>query len=352
MDPVLDDLGTFLLSGRVKDPALAMSEAVEAERLGLRRIWISERYDLKEAGAMIGGVLARTSRILAGPGVIATGSRHPLLTAALGTTMQGMYGGRFVLGLGRSIGQYLREQGIPEASFAAYEDYVGILRRLWAGETVSYDGPVGSFEALRIIDLPTTPPPPIWCASIGGPRMSRLAGRIADGVLLSPCMTPEATAQCVRWIREEREHVGLDPAGIRVCQPLLSAPELDPTYTDEIIKRRIVGYVQFDRFRHRYAVDNGWDLATMERICNHPMFQAMDRGTIDQSFRREELATPAQLVPDSWVDGTCAVGSIAKCVAIMQDFRDAGADELALYASTPTDNARLIAAWREHTSSR
>lgn len=346
-DPVIDDLGAFLVTGRVRDPAVVLQDAADAERLGLRRIWISERYDLKEAGALLGGVLGRTTRLEAGTGVIAAGSRHPLLTAALGATLQATYGGRFHLGLGRSIGQYFKEQSIPGMGFAAFADYVGIARRLWAGETVTYDGPAGRYEALRTVDLMPCSPPPIWLASIGGPRASRLAAAVADGVLLSPCMTPEATARCVGYIREERERLGLDP-GIRVCQPLLSAPELDDEYTDEIIKRRIVGYVQFDRFRETYARDNGWDRATMERICAHPMFTGMARGTVDQSFHREELASPARLVPDRWVEGTSAVGSIAHCVRIMQDFRDAGADELALYASTPNDNARLISAWREH----
>ena len=109
--PVLDDIGIFLTAGRVRDPSVALTEAQDAERLGIGRVWLAERYDLKEAGALLGGVAARTSRLGIGTATVATGSRHPLLTAALAATMQAMYGGRFTLGLGRSSNDFLRGRG-------------------------------------------------------------------------------------------------------------------------------------------------------------------------------------------------------------------------------------------------
>lgn len=151
---VLNDLGIFLMAGRVKDPSVALTEGEDADRLGFRRAWLSERYDLKEAGAVLSGVAARTSRLEVGTGVLATGSRHPLLTAALAATMHTMYGGRFVLGLGRSDAIYLRGQSIPNHNLEQFKDYVLIVRRLLDGETVGYDGPLGHYDAVRLADLP------------------------------------------------------------------------------------------------------------------------------------------------------------------------------------------------------
>jgi hypothetical protein len=45
----------------------------------------------------------------------------------------------------------------------------------------------------------------------------------------------------------------------------------------------------------------------------------------------------------------CAIGSVSACAQTLQSFRDAGADEIVLYASTPEENAGLIAAWRQRT---
>jgi hypothetical protein len=36
----------------------------------------------------------------------------------------------------------------------------------------------------------------------------------------------------------------------------------------------------------------------------------------------------------------------------MQAYRDAGADEISTYGSTPAENAGLIRAWREHSRAR
>jgi 5,10-methylenetetrahydromethanopterin reductase len=348
-DDVLDDIGVFLTAGRIKDPSLALTEGEDAERLGIARAWLSERYDLKDAGALLGGVAARTRRLQVGTGVIATGSRHPLLTASLAATMQAMYGGRFILGLGRSGAEYLRGQSIPAHSLAAFEDYVGIVRRLLRGETVSYDGPAGHYEALRCVDPLTCAPPPIWSVILGGPKACRLAARIADGVMLQPFITPDATRRAVTWIREERARLGLDP-GIRVCAPLVTACELDDHQTLAITKGRMVTYIQMRTFADGFHRINGWDTAPMRVVQEHPLFTRLDRANADQVFHRDQLLEPARLVPDEWMAEAAAVGSAEHCVRKVQEFRDAGADEVALYGSTPAQNASLVEAWRAHTA--
>jgi probable F420-dependent oxidoreductase len=352
---VIDDLGTYVGTGRSGDPKVVVRDSRDAEALGLRRIWCSERYDLKESGSLMSAILASTSSIEVGSGILAVGSRHPLITAAMGATLQALHSSRFNLGVGRSQEEFLIGQSIHEIGYAGFGDYLTILRRLWAGETVSYDGPAGSYESLKIVDLhPGDPPvewdpPKIWVASLGGPLGCRAAARYGDGVLLQPCMTPEATARAVGYVKQERARLGLPD--IPVVQPFLSAPELDSDRTMEIIKARMVGYIQLEVFRNSYARGNGWDLGTMLEIAGHPMFRDMERANVDQSFRNSELLEPARLVPDRWVEESCAVGSVSSGVELMQRFKDAGADELAFYASTPNENAPLIEAWRKHRAS-
>ena len=168
-EPV-DDLGIMLVTGRVKNPQAAIQEAEDAERLGFRRVFVSERFDLKEVGALLGGVGARTKRIDFGTAALAVGSRHPLVTAAMGATLQSMYGPRFVLGLGRSDAAHFVDQGMNEASYDALVDYANIIRRLWAGESVAYDGELGNFRELRMADPLEGTPPQIWSIMLGGPK--------------------------------------------------------------------------------------------------------------------------------------------------------------------------------------
>src|SRR5207248_110278 len=101
LEPLAADLSAYVQGGRVRSSAQAISDAVDAERLGFRRVFLSERYDLKEAGALLGGMAALTSRLGIATSALLPGSRPPILTAALGATLHSAYGPRFVLGLGR-----------------------------------------------------------------------------------------------------------------------------------------------------------------------------------------------------------------------------------------------------------
>jgi probable F420-dependent oxidoreductase len=344
---LVKDLSIYLVPGRETDPKRAFAQAIDAERLGLRRAFFSERWDTKEAGVIAGGVAARTTRIEIATGLVAVGSRHPLLMAALGTTMQATSDGRFVLGLGRSDKHYMESQSMRQVSYDGYVDYVDILRRLWRGETVSYDGPAGTYDSLTMVDIPDCEPPPIWTGIYGGPRASRVAAQVSDGVLLIDFLTPEATHSAVTSIRHERDRLGLDPAiPVGVC--VITAPDLDDIRTKNLTSARFVTYVVgLPQSARAYAANNGWDEEIMRRISAHPLFANMDRPNADQSFHRHQLYEVAELVPESWMRECCAIGSVSACAQTLQSFRDAGADEIVLYASTPEENAGLIAAWRQ-----
>jgi probable F420-dependent oxidoreductase len=350
--PLVDDFGIFLIPGRTTDPSTALLEGNQAERLGFRRVWLSERYDLKDSGALLGGVAARTTRLEVGTGVMASGSRHPLVAAGFANTMHAAYGGRFILGLGRSAGEYLAKQSIPIHSMQAFADYIDIVRNLLAGQTVTYDGPAGTFEALKCVDIPFDGRPPIWYVTEGGPRACRLAAEKADAAMLKPFMTVAAAATSVQRIRRARDEAGLDP-DFRICLPIIAACELDELRTTLISKARLITYVAgMPGYAANYVKSNGWSADVFDSIQQHPMFAAMSRPNADQSFHRHQLLEPAEMIPDQWMADSCAIGSTRQCVARLQELKDVGVDEFALYGSTPTENATLISAWRDHSASQ
>jgi hypothetical protein len=48
---------------------------------------------------------------------------------------------------------------------------------------------------------------------------------------------------------------------------------------------------------------------------------------------------------------SCAIGTARECAAKLKQFKDAGADEITTYGSTPAQNAGLVEAWRELSGS-
>jgi probable F420-dependent oxidoreductase len=349
--PVVEDMSTYLISGRVNssapdDPRLGRSvrqgidDGVIAEKLGFRRVFLSERHDIKEAGVFLGGVAARTSRLEIGTGAVSVPSRDPRMMAAMGATMHAAYGARFILGLGRSTSGFMGQKTV---TYQALTDFVDIIRRLWRGETIEYDGPAGSYHGLHMQDIYDGPSPQIWGVLLGGPKASRVAANIYDGVILNPFLTPEAVHNSVQWIREECVRIDRDPTSIRICHPIVTACDLDDLETRLLCHARAVTYFQYDQGEVWMRL-NGWDESFCDRLREHAQLKAV--ASADQHFHRRDLLGPASLIPDSWMEQTCGIGSPDQCVKTLRQFRDAGADEIALYGSAPPQNAGLIAAWR------
>jgi 5,10-methylenetetrahydromethanopterin reductase len=348
LEPVATDLSAYVQGGRVRSSAQAITDAVEAERLGFRRVFLSERYDLKEAGALLGGMAALTTRLGIATSALLPASRPPILTAALGATLHSAYGPRFVLGLGRGTAAYLQAAGIRPIGYDGLIDYARIVKRLWRGETVDYEGPAGTWAGLEMADLDDVALPEIWSVVLGGPKAcAAAADPVFDGVFLAPFLTPDAVHTIVNRLREHCLRLDRDPATLRICQPIVTAPELDGDETRALLHARMVTYLQEPNIGEMYATLNGWNTQPILDVRNHEQFQVMRGASADHRFHRVELLEPAKLVPDSWMYETSAVGSIAECVKTLAAFRAAGADELATYGSTPGQNAALIRAWRD-----
>ncbi|HKY89646.1 MAG TPA: TIGR03857 family LLM class F420-dependent oxidoreductase [Nevskiaceae bacterium] len=363
LPPVVDDFSSFIIAGRVKSrpspdsetaartPAQGVQDGIDAEGLGCRRIFLSERWNMKEASVILSAIGARTSRVELGTGLITPASRHPMHTAAFGATMHALHGPRFVLGLGRGDNGVLQGTGLRAYGFQAFTDYVDILRKLWRGERVTYDGPAGRFAGIALGDLPEGPPPKVWFGTFGLPLAAKAAAKAFDGVLLIPNMTPQATAESVQRLRNACEEIGRDPKSLHVAQCVITAPELSEVETRQLAHARAVTYLQAPGYGDALVKLNHWDPAAHRRLLEHRQFK--EGGHIaDALFHRAELMEPAKLVPDEWMTESCALGSVDQCVKQLQRFRDAGADEVVTYGSTPMQNAKLIRAWATRKSPR
>lgn len=360
--PILvDDLSAFLISGRVvsrrpadsrdetgaRTPAEGIEDGVCADRLGFHRVFLSERWNLKEVAVILAAVAARAPRVELATGLVSPARRNVLHMAAFGATMHACFGPRFVLGLGRGDHSYLRSEGLRTQGFDGLCDYVDIVRRLWAGEAVTYDGPAGRYDGIKLGDVYVGQQPKVWYGTFALPKGAAAIARSFDGVLLPPVLTPAATAAAVQRIREACERIDRDPATVRVCQCVITAPSLSDAETRALAHARAVTYLQAPEYGDALVRANDWAIAPVEKLRAHSQFRC-DQEMADLTYHRVQLMEPARLVPDAWMEESCALGSVDQCVNQLQRFRDAGADEIATYGSTPGQNAELIEAWRAH----
>jgi probable F420-dependent oxidoreductase len=329
-------LGAYVLPGPETKPLPGIGQTTEAERLGLGSVWLSElQGPVKDAGAILGYMGAATSKIGVGTSITHFGTRHPMVLASWGLTMQVMTGGRFLFGFGRSTPERWRNWGVTVPTIASMEGYAGILRRLWAHERFSYDGPAGRYPKLGFDDFPDYAPPPLMLAAIG-PKTLQLVGRSFDAVLLHPFLTPEAVARSRAIVHEAAEAAGRDPAAVKIYHQIVTAPDMSAAAIDKAVHARLAAYMSHPGFGEPILEVNGWDAAPLAPFRAAVAEAAKENDAAGSPLKgRDVLIKPSRLLPPEWLRDSAAIGTAAQCAARLHDFLDAGADEIIIHGVTP-----------------
>lgn len=323
----------YVLPGRVSDPIPGLNQAREAERLGLGSVWISERFATKEPAALSGAISQITNRITISGSMFVT-LRNPVVTASVANIMQALSAGRFRLVLPKGVPKHLAQMGSPAITFERLADYIRLLRGLWSGESINYNGILGKFPDLHITDLCEVPAPPIINTAIG-PKSLAFAGAHCDGVLLHPFLTLDGVRKSIDYVKRGACEAGKDPESVKVYATVIVSPDLVDSEKDAVIGGRGITYFQMPKLGEMLCTMNGWDTQVLDKIRNHKKFRNLGSKLAEQSFTREELVEVSRLIPPEWLDGGAIFGTPNTCAISLCDYLDAGVDEIVLHGTTP-----------------
>src|SRR5277367_2505574 len=176
-------------------PTPLLDFSVEAERNGFDSVFISDHFQpwkhtdghAPSALVWLGALGASTRRIIMGTSVLTPTFRyHPSIVAQAFGTLGAMFPGRVILGIG--TGESLNEvpsTGAPwpefKERFARLREAVTLIRTLWRGERISFEGQYYRTEKATIYDRPESEVP-IYVAAAGA-LVARYAGRSGDGFI-------------------------------------------------------------------------------------------------------------------------------------------------------------------------
>ncbi len=306
--------------------SIPMDAILEAERLGFDSVWTAEAYG-SDAATPAAWILAQTTTIKVGTAIMQMPARSPAMTAMTAMTLDGMSGGRFILGLGPSGPQVIEGwHGVAYGRpLARTKEYISIIRKvIERNEPVTHEG--------HHYQLPYAGPD---ATGLGKPLRSILHGR-KDMQIYTASITPNGLRTSAEvadgvfpvWMNPERFDLfegalddGFSRAGNgKGLDAFEIAPFVSVVLDDDLEKAQIP-------VRQNLALYIGGMGAREKNFYNDYAGRLGYEGeakTIQDLFLAGKRAEAAAAVPDKLIDDVALVGSAARIRDRLQIWKDAG----------------------------
>lgn len=306
----LPDVGVTL--PRDLPAADVLPYARRAEELGFASVWVIEDLSFRGGFAQAGAVLAATSTIHVGLGIVPAAARNAAFTAMEAATLGVLFPGRFTLGLGHGMPAWMRQVGAwPASPLGLLGEHLSTVRDLLHGETVTRGGRHVSVDGLRLAEPPT--PPPAVVAGVRGPKSLAASGRFADGTLLAEPVTPEYAARAREQIAATGPHT--------LTGYLHTVVDEDAARARAAVRPALEWYGEPDCAPHVAPSPYAADLAALRADC-------------------ADGAEFAARMPDAWVDDLALVGTPDRVRGRLGELAAGGLDAVVLI---PVADDRLAA---------
>jgi alkanesulfonate monooxygenase SsuD/methylene tetrahydromethanopterin reductase-like flavin-dependent oxidoreductase (luciferase family) len=295
--------GCFISTGR------SLSQAIErvklAECLGYESVYVTHTAG-RESLTVLTAYAMSTASIRVGSGVVPIYTRTPATMAQTAATIDELSGGRLTLGLGvshRPVVEGWHGQSIDRPA-AEMREYVSIVRAILSGADPHGEGKWQT--SFRLFGLDPRPALPIYIAALS-PAMLRLAGEIADGVLLWLCNPSYIRDVVIPEVSAGRARAGLALDGFDIV------PAVPAALTDErqdayaAMRKDLLTY--FGLPFYRSMIERSGFAADIERY---------DRAAGDLQAMQEAIS-------DEFLVELTAVGDRPAVLAGVERYRAAGA---------------------------
>jgi 5,10-methylenetetrahydromethanopterin reductase len=272
----------------------------------------------RDAAVILAQAAVRTESIKLGTNIIPMYGRSPMQTAAAALTLSEVSKGRFeILGLGTSYRK--RVQAWFGESFkhpvVRAREYIEVIRSLLSEGPTNYKGEF--FNVTDYPDLTTLTDAPrdlrIYLG-VTGPRMRRLTGEVADGVILNSLSTPRFVSESIDLISEGAEAQGRSPSEIEIACSIVFSASDDRREAVEAAKRGLMFYIIYPEFDPIVRTTN-----QLEQVQE-----------LRQAYWNGNIAEAKALITEEMLDAFVVFGTGAECREKLQVYVDAGVDLLVI----------------------
>jgi len=178
--------------------------AAAAEAAGLPELWVWEDCFSESGIATATAILAATSHVRVGIGLLPVPLRNVALTAMEIATVARLFPGRLAAGVGHGVLEWMSQVGASVSSpMTLLREYTVALYALLHGETVTTHGRYVHLDGVGL-DWPPSVVPPLLVGGIR-PRTVGLAGELADGLILPGGLSPDDIRDALGHFHRDRE---------------------------------------------------------------------------------------------------------------------------------------------------
>ncbi|MBT8199885.1 MAG: TIGR03842 family LLM class F420-dependent oxidoreductase [Acidimicrobiia bacterium] len=262
-------------------------------------------------------MLAENPEMIVGPMVTNPGTRDWTVIASLFATLNEMSGGRTVCGMGRGDSA-LRYIGRPPTKLATMEESMAVIKDLVAGKEVTYRDKTFNMPWVGDgWDLP------MWVAGYG-PRALTLIGQKADGFILQ-LADPYLVEWTIKFMRSAAGDAGRNPDDIKICVAA-------PAYVGDNLEEQRDQVRWFGGMVGNHVadlVDRYGAESDMVPAALSDYIKAREGYDYDHHGKAGNPST--DFVPDEVIDRFCVLGPVDKHIERMQELKDLGVDQFAIY---------------------
>jgi probable F420-dependent oxidoreductase len=310
--------------------------AKKAETYGFSHVWTFDSHILwQEPYPIHTEILANTRNVVVGPMVTNPATRDWTVTASTFATLNEMYGNRTICGIGRGDSAVRVTNGSP-TTLATMREAVHVIRELANGRSVEYKGSTITLPWAASSRLE------VWGAGYG-PKALKLIGETCDGFILQL-----ADASIVDWtvraVREAAVAAGRDASAIAICVAAPAYVGDDLAYMRDQCRwfGGMVGNHVAD-IVSRYGDRSDVPQALTDYIKGREGYDYNEHGRAGN--------THASFVPDEIVDRFCILGPVDEHVRRLEELRDLGVDQFAIYLQHD-DKDHTLVEYGEHVIPR
>ncbi|MDT5325196.1 MAG: 5,10-methylenetetrahydromethanopterin reductase, partial [Mycobacterium sp.] len=218
------------------EPVGKMCEYVRVcESLGYDNVWFGDSQNIwRESSTVMGAAAVGTEKIIFGTGVTNAVTRHPSLLASTWATLAEFTQGRVALGIGTGDSS-LRTMGLTPQKLAELERSLTDLRTLFRGEKV-IEASSGADYHLNYLTAPLDIP--IYIAA-SAPKILRMSGRIADGVIVLVGTAPHFIEAALATIEAGARESGRTLADLHIVLWTPTAIADDSTEARDLVRAHV-----------------------------------------------------------------------------------------------------------------